>query len=72
MNADTLSIPGTFSRQSTLVVETALLHRFHERYGQALLNRKLTSLRREPTEAEKAQMEGIVGKLNAIRIELCR
>ena len=70
MNADTLSILGTFSRQSTLVVETALLHSFHGRHGQALLNHKLVSLRREPTEAGKAQMEGVVGKLNVIGIEV--
>lgn len=57
-------------RHNTLSVETALLRRFRERYGDALLNSKLTSLKREPTETEEAQIDGIFEKLNKIGIEI--
>ena len=57
-------------RHSTLVVETALLRRFNERYGDALLNSKLTSLKREPTETEEAQIDSVIEELNKIGIRI--
>lgn len=57
-------------RHSTLVVETALLRRFKEQYGKALLNSKLTSLKREPTETEKVQIDSVIEELKKNGIEI--
>ncbi len=57
-------------RHNTLVVETALLRRFKERFGQALFNSKLTSLKRRPTEAEKAQIDRVIEELKKIGMEI--
>ncbi len=57
-------------RHSTLVVETALLRRFNEQYGEALMNSKLTSLEREPTETEKVQIDSVIKEPNKIGMEI--
>lgn len=50
-------------RHTTLAVETALIRKFKERHGHAILNSKSTSLKREPTETEEAQIDQIMNEL---------
>jgi hypothetical protein len=55
-------------RHSTLVVETALLHRFKRKYGDSLLNTRLNSLNRTPTEQEAEYIIKVVEELERLGI----
>lgn len=57
-------------RHITLAVETALLQKFKKKYGDALLNKSLVSLKREPTNNEEEMIEQIIEELAKTGIEI--
>jgi hypothetical protein len=57
-------------RRVTLVIETFLLKRFSEIYGDALLNKSLVTFSRTPDQEELKMIDSIIQELEGVDISL--